>query len=265
MRIVDLSIPVETGVPSDPPELLPQIEYFDHKTSIPVFLATFPGLREQDLINGEAWAGERVTLSTHSGTHMDAPWHFASTMNGGERARTIDEAPLEWCFQPGIKLDFRDKPDGYVVTAKDIDDELARSGARIDPLTIVLVNTSAGAWYGDETYQDRGCGLGREATLHLLEMGVKVVGTDAWSWDAPFSFTRERYAQDGDPSIIWEGHKAGLEREYYQMEKLHNLESLESSGFLVSCFPVKIRGASAGWIRAVALVDAPAALAAFGR
>jgi len=46
-------------------------------------------------------------------------------MNHGERAITIDEAPLEWCFQPGVKLDFRHYPDGYVVTAKDVEPELS--------------------------------------------------------------------------------------------------------------------------------------------
>lgn len=255
MRIVDLSIPIETGVPSDPPDLLPQIEYVDHRQSIPTYLSLFPGLSEADLPNGEAWAGERVQLSTHSGTHMDAPWHFGSTMNGGARARTIDEIPLHYCFQPGIKLDFRHLPDGHVATPDDIDAELARSGATIAPLTIVLVNTAAGARYGEADYMERGCGLGRDATLHLLLMGVKVVGTDAWSWDAPFSFTRARYAATGDASLIWEGHKAGLEREYYQMEKLHNLEAIGTHGFTVACFPVKIRAASAGWTRCVAMLD----------
>ena len=40
------------------------------------------------------------------------------------------------------------------------------------------------------------------------------------------------------------------------VEKLHNLESLPSTGFTVSCFPVKVRGGSAGWTRAVAIIDA---------
>ena len=88
----------------------------------------FPGLREQDLPDGEGWAIERVRLSTHNGTHLDAPWHFASTMDRGKRAITIDEVPLDWCFQPGVKLDFRHFPDGYVATARDVEAELARIG-----------------------------------------------------------------------------------------------------------------------------------------
>jgi kynurenine formamidase len=37
--------------------------------------------------------------------------------------------------------------------------------------------------------------------------------------------------------------------------KLHNLEQLPSTGFTVSCFPVKIERASAGWTRAVAILE----------
>ena len=86
-----------------------------------------------------------MKLTTHSGTHLDAPWHFHSTINGGERAWTIDEVPLEWCYQPGVKLDFRHLPDGYIVTAQDVEAELVRIGHTLKPLEIVVVNTSAGA------------------------------------------------------------------------------------------------------------------------
>ena len=84
---------------------------------------------------------------------------------------------------------------------------------------------------------------------------MKIVGTDAWSWDAPFVHTAKKWAQDRDPAIIWEGHKAGKDIGYFQMEKLHNLEALPAVGFDLICFPVKIRGASAGWMRAVGVVD----------
>ena len=167
----------------------------------------------------------------------------------------IDEVPLEWCFGPGIKLDFRTKRDGHVLCAAELQKECDRIGHVLQPLNIVLINTSAGEAYGRCDYLDRGCGLGREATLWLLEHGVRVVGTDAWSWDAPFSFTRKRFAESRDPSIIWEGHKAGREIGYCQMEKLTNLHLLPSFGFLVSCFPYKIKGASAGFTRAVALFE----------
>ncbi len=91
--------------------------------------------------------------------------------------------------------------------------------------------------------------------MYLLERGVRLTGTDAWSWDAPFVHTAERYAENPDPGIIWEGHKAGRDIGYCHLEKLHNLEALPPHGFTLVCFPVKIRGASAGWTRAVAIMD----------
>ena len=96
--------------------------------------------------------------------------------------------------------------------------------------------------------------MGYDATMYLLERGVRVTGTDGWSWDAPFVHTGKRYEETGDAGLIWEGHKAGRDIGYCHLEKLHNLEVLPASGFEVSCFPCKIRGASAGWTRAVAII-----------
>lgn len=255
MKIIDLSVALENDLPVDRPGNGPSITYFDHTETFAALSKPFVGLKPEDLPDGEAWAVERIDLSTHNGTHMDAPWHYASTMNDGERAIAIDEVPLEWCYQRGVKLDFRHFPHGYVVQPSDIEAELARIGHALQPLDIVLINTAAGARYGHADYLDSGCGMGREATLFLASHGVRVVGTDAWSWDAPFSHTAKRYAETGDATIIWEGHKAGRKVGYCQLEKLFNLDSLPASGFDVICFPVKIRGASAGWVRAVAVLS----------
>jgi kynurenine formamidase len=236
----------------------PQITYMTHENTWQQIAMFFPGLTQEDLPDGEGWAVESLTLSTHKGTHMDAPWHFHSTTDAATTTRaapTIDEGPLEYFLQPGVKLDFRRFADGYVATAADVEAELDRIGHTLQPLDIVLVNTAAGAAYGDPGYIHKGCGMGEAATLYLTERGVKVVGTDAWSWDAPFSHTARRWAETHDPKIIWEGHKAGRIREYYQIEKLTNLDALPATGFTLSCFPVKIAGASAGWIRAVAIFD----------
>lgn len=254
-QLVDISVPLRSGIASDPPGHRPSITYVDHQQSAPDLLRFFPGATAADLPDGEGWAIERIEATTHSGTHLDAPYHYASTMDGGRRAMTIDEVPLHWCFQQGVKLDFRSLPDGHVVTPADIDAELDRIGHRLRPLDIVVVNTRAGARYGQDDYVDSGCGIGRAATLHLLEQGVRVTGTDAWSWDAPFRFTAERYARDHDASVIWEGHRAGREIGYCHLEKLHNLESLPATGFQIACFPVKVHAASAGWTRAVAIFD----------
>lgn len=254
MRYIDLSVSIENGLQVDRPGNGPHIRYQHHRETFAALAQPFAGLAPEDLPDGEAWAVERIDLSTHNGTHMDAPWHYASTMDGGRPAATIDEVPLEWCHRPGVKLDLRHLPDGHVATARDLEAELRRIGHELQPLDIVLVNTAAAVRYGQPDYLDAGCGMGREATLYLTSRGVRVVGTDAWSWDAPFSYTARRYAATGDASLIWEGHKAGRIQGYYQMEKLTNLDRLPSTGFQVICFPVKIHKASAGWVRAVAVL-----------
>ena len=254
-RFVDISIPLEAGVASDPPIMLPQIDYLDHKQTAGQIAGFFPGLTVDDLPGGDGWAVEVLHVSSHNGTHLDAPYHHHSTMDGGKRAITIDEVPLEWCMNPGVKLDFRHLPDGYLVSAAEVEAELKRIGHDLQPLDIVVVNTSAGAKYGQADYVDSGCGMGREATMYLLERGVRVTGTDAWSWDAPFSHTAKKWAATNDPSIIWEGHRASIDIGYCHMEKLSNLENLPATGFTISCFPVKLKGGSAGFTRAVAIIE----------
>ena len=254
-RFVDISVALEANIPSDPPFMLPRIDYSAHAETASQVAAFFPGLDTSDLPGGEGWAVESLAVSTHNGTHLDAPYHHHSTMDGGKPAITIDEVPLEWCFNPGVKLDFRDRPDGHVVDAAELEAELERIGHELRPLDIVVVNTRAGSRYGHDDYLSAGCGMGREATLYLLERGVRVTGTDAWSWDAPFSHTAKRWEATRDPSIIWEGHRASMDIGYCHMEKLSNLESLPATGFEIVCFPVKIRRASAGFTRAVALLE----------
>jgi kynurenine formamidase len=255
-RFVDLSIYLENDVITDPPMMRPKITYQTHGETMTEADMFFPGVSAEQVPGGEGFAAvETVTLSTHNGTHLDAPWHFHPTMNGGERAITIDEVPLDWCFRPGVKLDFTMLPDGHVVTAAEVEAELLRIGYTLQPLDIVLVNTAAGKAVGDPNYVNIGCGMGYEATMYLTSRGVRVTGTDAWSWDAPFSHTAAKVAETGDTSLIWEGHKAGRDIGYCHLEKLHNLECLPPFGFTVSCFPHKVKGGSAGWTRAVAIFE----------
>ena len=216
----------------------------------------FRGSKADDLPDGEAWGVERLRVTAHNGTHIDAPWHYASTQDRGKPAMTIEQLPLEWCFQPGVKLDFRSLPDGYVATAKDVADELDRIGHALKPLEIVVVNTAAGAKYGQPGYVDAGCGMGREATLYLLERGVRVVGTDAWSWDAPFSFTRKRFAESGDAGSSGRAIRPAATSATDRWRSSPTSTRLPADGFWISCFPYKIEKGSAGFIRAVAFLDA---------
>lgn len=257
-QFIDLSIPLESDLPSDPEMMIPHIDYVDHEAGAVQMEAFFPGLSKEDLPDGLGWAVEMVNLTTHSGTHLDAPYHYHPFMDGGKTSLTIDEVPLEWCFSDGVRLDFSHKTDGDPITADDVETELDRIGYAIKPLDIVLVQTGADAFWGRPEYLIKGAGMTRESTLYLCERGVKVVGIDAWSWDRPLPFLAREFQETGDPDVIWEAHFAGIEKGYCHMEKLANLDKIPVSwGFRVACFPVKIKSASAGWVRPVAIVEDP--------
>jgi Putative cyclase len=85
-RLIDISVPLQNDVPADPPGGHPTIQYIDHQQGLPRMLQFFEGLKAEDLPDGQGWAVEQVQLSTHNGTHLDAPWHFHPTMNRGERS-----------------------------------------------------------------------------------------------------------------------------------------------------------------------------------
>ena len=249
MKIIDLSVPTGPG-PGEP--LPPTIDYEDHEKTAPLIAQIF-GCDVSDLPDGQGWASETVTLITHAGTHVDAPWHYFPT-SGGERARTIDELPLDWFVRPGVRLDVREVPRGERIEVPQL--EAALDGYELQPYDIVLLWTGAEAAWDTPEYFNSGSGLTRASTTWLLERGVKVIGTDAWGLDRPFMALRAEYERERDASILWEAHRAGIDREYCQIEKLHNLGALPgATGFTVSCLPVKVAGASAGWCRAAAIVD----------
>jgi kynurenine formamidase len=255
-RFVDLSISIESGLPSDPEMMIPKIDYLDHAQGAEQMKDFFPGVKKDQLPGGLGWAVEFLTLTTHSGTHLDAPYHYHPTMDKGKDALTIDEIPLEWCFNDGVVLDFRQKNDGERITIEDLDKELGRIDYEIKPLDIVLIQTGAEDAWGTQEYLVKGAGMERESTLYLLKKGVKVVGIDAWSWDRPLPFLAKEFQETGDPKVVWEAHFAGIEIGYCHMEKMANLSAIgRSHGFTVCCFPIKIKGASAGWTRPVAIVD----------
>lgn len=256
MKIIDLSIPIEDGLPSDPPQQIPHIQYLNHKDTAQIMTTYFHGgITVDDLPEGNGWAIENLQLTTHSGTHLDAPYHYYPTMNDGEPAWPIDKVPLEWCIGNGVKMDFSQKPDGYKISADDVERYFKEHGYELKEGDIVLLHTGADKVWGTKEYLTAGAGMSAEATLWLIDRGVHVVGTDGWSWDVPLPLEAEEFKKSKDPSIIWEAHRVGRQKAYCHMEKLTNLDKLPLTGYTISCLPVNIKGASAGWCRAVALFD----------
>jgi kynurenine formamidase len=144
------------------------------------------------------------------------------------------------------------KADGDPMTADEAQAALAAAGHDLQPGDIVLVHTGRDAFYDELDYMARGPGVTFEATRWLYEHGVRVMGIDAWGWDAPLHLQAQEAIARDEGGIFWAAHQADLA--YCQIERLFNLSALPPTGFTVSCFPLKVVGGSAGPTRAVAIV-----------
>lgn len=248
-RLIDLSVPLAPG----PSEAVPvEIEYMSHSCG-GAHLAELVGMEQGALLGGLAWASERVSAITHSGTHADAPFHY-SPQCGGRPSRTIDEMPLEWFFADALCVNVGDRGTTEPVAVDELRAFEARHGYTIKPGDIVLFDTGAAESYGTGLYMERGRGLSPALVEELTLLGVRVFGTDAWSIDPPFTIMQERLAAHG-PGTVWEAHFAGRNVEFCALEKLSNLKLLPPHGFRVACFPIKVRRGSAAWVRAVAILE----------
>jgi kynurenine formamidase len=250
-RFVDLSAPIQPS-PAELPEMLrTDVQYEDHAAGAAAIQALF-GVGPELLRDGEGWAVETFTrLGTHNSTHVDAPYHYNSTI-GGRPARRIDELPLDWFFGPGVVLDMSHKADGDAMTATEAEAALAAAGHTLAPGDIVLVRTDRDRFYGEPDYIARGPGVTVEATRWLHDRGVRVMGIDAWGWDAPLHLQAAEAIERGERGIFWAAHQADLE--YCQIERLCSLGELPPTGFTVSVFPLRLVGGSAAPARAVAII-----------
>jgi cyclase len=256
MKIIDLATPVDASK-WEP-------ESVTHEITTPAEGATHMAeemsanfgleISPSDLRDGELLSIDTLTLTTHTGTHIDAPSHYGSRCTYGDgRPRNIDELPLDWFYGPGVVLDISEAE--HVADSAFIERELKRVEYTISPGDIVLLYTGAEQYNGSMLYFTNFVGLDGSAVNYLLDQGVRVIGTDAFSLDAPFGDMITRFHETDDNEVLFPAHFVGRDREYCQIERLSNLDSLPPYGFTLACFPVKIAGAGAGWTRAVALVD----------
>lgn len=272
-KIIDLSLPIEI---TNQEFILPRIKFISHKRGASLlglggviseksffqtfanFLLYFLGIKKINYNDfpgkiGLAW--EEVKIETHTGTHLDAPWHFGPYCEGNP-SRTIDQVPLEWCYGNGVVLDMRYKKSEAEITSRDLETACKRINYEIKEKNIVLIMTGADKFSKEKKYLFKYPALNKEALIWLLGKGVKVIGTDTWGFDRPFNDMVKNYLNNKNKETLWPLHLAGRDKEYCHIEKLTNLDKIPIPyGFKIACFPVNIKGASAGWIRAVAIFE----------
>lgn len=234
--IIDLSMPVHNNMVTFPRIVRPALLMYESWEEF----ADRIGAAKY----GVTWltASYMITTSDHVGTHIDALKHMRKEAPGPEGI------PLEYCFGDGVVLDFSHKPFGEAVSAEEVQQALKKIHYTLKPLDIVLIYTGAGRYNESDDYLRNHCGMGPDATLYLIQQGIKVMGIDAITWDIPVwsMFEKKKF---------WESHRVMIDHEYYHIENLANLDKLldKPYGFKVSAFPIKWVGTTAAPIRAVAI------------
>ena len=263
-RLIDLTLTLDPANRAKlPPPLAgaakvvsPAIEYAHPAKQGAEEFCKYLGCTHDDLPDGEGWGEELLTdMSSHCGTHVDAPLHSGSRIMG-LLARTITDIPLEELYRPGIVLDVRPWVQPMQeITIEMLDAALAATGTTIKQGDAVLIRTGQERYEmtQPEFYQQPG--MSRASTLHLTQQGATILGTDAVGWDLPFGVMAAKFKQTGDKRVLWDGHKAIVEKEAFIVQQMTNLGALPLSGFMVGFFPLKLAQCSAAPARVVAFVD----------
>jgi kynurenine formamidase len=251
MRLVDLSLTIEPEAHEPVPV---EVERVTHREGADI-LGRSHAIGHSQFPGGLGLSLEHLKLTSHTGTHVDAPLHYGPLCEG-RPARPIDELPLEWFFNPGVLLSCPGTAQDGPVRVDEVRGQLREIGHRLAPEEIVLIHTGADRLWRSPAYFSDFRGLSREATVWLLDCGVKVIGIDSFGLDPPFDQMLSRYRATGDAGHLWPCHVYGRDREYCQIERLANLDAIgRPRGFRVACFPIKLGGCGAAWSRVVALLD----------
>jgi kynurenine formamidase len=267
MQCIDLSIPIDDSNPEAHPI---KIERLAHKKGVEhlnwvMMRKTLKGvisylmgkriIKPADLPNNEFLSLEMVYCSVHTGTHMDAPFHFGSYCENRE-SKKIAELPLDWFYQDGVVLDMTHKKPAEAITSEDLIRALDKIKYQLKPKDIVLLHTGADKYFGTHDYMNKFCGVSAEAIEWLWGKGIKVMGIDALGFDRPYPAMLKDFLSKKDKKVLWPAHFCGRKKEYAHIERLANLDKLPRPfGFKVACFPVNIRDAGASFTRVVAMIE----------
>ncbi len=177
MRFIDLSTTIGPSDPNAKPYEQVEIRYTGHCDGAAQIQALL-GVPSDLLRDREGWAVEEfIALGTHSVTHVDAPWHYNSIVEG-RKAATIDELPLNWFFADAVVLELTHKRDNEHIDIRDLEIGLAEINYVLNLWTPYCYERAATNSMDNRLLVAR-VRVTAEATHWLYEKGVRVMGIDA--------------------------------------------------------------------------------------
>lgn len=237
---------ISTALKTNPGEpLAVKMETLSHVNGVEHLCKGF-NIAPEDWPDGYGISNETVTLSTHQGTHIDAPLHYHP---GGDDIASLDVNDFI-----GKAVVFKDEGGNKQYLSVDADTYTNRLIKYAGEANAIIFITGAYEYNGEERYFKDFKGVPVEMIKEALDMGYKVMGTDAFSLDPPFEYMSKKYIESGDSKSLWPAHVLGRKYPYYQIERLGNLERFESAKIVeYISLPVKLHS-GASWTRAVARI-----------
>jgi arylformamidase len=179
---------------------------------------------------------EAMFLVTHTGTHVDAPFHF------DPEGIKVDQIPLERLVGRGVLLDLTTIKEKGEIKASDILRAEETSQVDLNANDIVLIKTGWSRFLGTEKYTSSYPGLTMEVANYLVDKKISAVGVDSPNPDHP-------------DSSDFPVHNTLLPKGVLIIENLANLESISRATFKFVGLPLKIRNGTGSPIRAVAIEE----------
>jgi len=215
MKIVDLTLTVSDKIP------------------------TFPGSPQPNFIPWEnvkedGYNLELLFLSTHTGTHMDAPYHFL------EKGAKIHEISLKKLVSEAVLIKSK-KKDGESITKIDIQ-KFEKKHGKITSFSSVIFYTGWQRNLQKKYYFTKNPGLSVSAAKYLASKKINLVGIDSPSIDL---------GKDSKFSV----HQIFAKKGMLIVENLANLEKIKSSKFHLVVLPLKLKNATGSPVRAIAFVE----------
>jgi kynurenine formamidase len=195
-------------------------------------ISVFPGTEKPvfERKEIEGYPEVKITMYTHTATHMDAPIHII------KGARTLDELPIDRFMGKAIVIDCKHLA-GKNITL----DFLKQFVDKIKNIEFILFNSGWSAKWKTDAYFENFPTLTQEAATWLTQFKLKGIGLDSISLDPV-------------PDLTLPNHKIVLAKEILIIENMTNLDSLPNEEFIFQCFPLKIEKADGSPVRAVGMV-----------